>query len=149
MRLLQILNFDQDDLIRILCKFGLGSLWGRHKIKKGLLAIEKLEQRLAHIKITTNKKDSCNSAQFISAHVVISQNYFNRSMSQLKGFFGKNSQDDFQATDLARRQALIKLKQQAHIKNSHKIIAVHFETNNVKYNQGIIEVIAYGMAVIS
>ena len=149
MKLLHLLNFDQDDLIRILFKLGLGGLWDRHKIKKGLLAIEQLEQRLAHIKIITNKNEQCSHAQFISAHVVISQNYFNRTMSQLKGFFGKNSLHDFEITDLARRQALIKLKQQAHIMNSHRIIAVRFETNNVKYNQGIVEVITYGMAVIS
>jgi uncharacterized protein YbjQ (UPF0145 family) len=93
------------------------------------------------------------SCDLVIGNVVISQDYFKRVMASLKGIVGGNIRVLEPLLERARREALLRMKAQAHKRGFDTIINVRIETSpiasssrNGKGTAGI-EMVAFGTAI--
>ncbi|MFC6052014.1 hypothetical protein A6M14_09240 [Acinetobacter sp. Ac_877] len=150
MKLIDIIDLDRELIVKFLVKLGLGWLFGKKYSTKQLTKLIEIEKKLSHISITTSKFQTSNQAsEFIHASVVISQNYFNSVLAQTKGIFGLESLHDLNITELARKEAIVRLKQKALLLNSEEILGFRITNTSLKEQGGIVEVIAYGTAIFN
>lgn len=128
--------------------FFIGWGFGRFIEQKHLNELEQNERRLAHIRIDTNKfKSSENSGQLISSNVVISHDYFKYIIAQIQNFFGGRLTTYESVVERARREAIVRLKQQAEDTGATQIMGLRLSTTELGMQGGMVEVFAYGTAV--
>ncbi len=86
----------------------------------------------------------------VQGSVVISSDYFKNMAASLRSLFGGNLKTYETLLDRARREALLRLKEQADAHGAHVVVGVLFETSTLNQNgRGQIvscEVLAYGTA---
>ncbi len=89
------------------------------------------------------------SCRLVSGNVVISIDFFKKFLAMLINFFGGNISSYETLLDRARREAVLRLKEDA--KDADEIINLRIETSsitkNTKNSVGAIEVLAYGTAI--
>jgi len=89
--------------------------------------------------------------ELVVASVVVSLDYFKKILASLRNIFGGNVRSYESLLDRAKREAILRLKQQ--VPNCDAIINLRLETSNLasvqsrKKGIGGIEVIAYGTAI--
>ncbi|MGE8542131.1 MAG: YbjQ family protein, partial [Acinetobacter sp.] len=94
--------------------FAVGWAFGRHAERKHLNELEVQEKRLAHIRIDNNRfKTSEHFGQLVSSNVVISHDYFKYVIANIQNFFGGRLTSYESIVDRARREAVVRLKQEA------------------------------------
>lgn len=93
------------------------------------------------------------SSDLVIGNVVISQDYFKRVMASIKGIFGGNIRVLEPLLERARREALLRMKAQAHARGFDTIINVRIETSTIassrsggKGTAGV-EMMAFGTAI--
>lgn len=128
---------------------------GNHLEKKHYASILKREKKLHHIIVIAVKSppNSLTNQQLVKGSVVISSDYFRRLLAWLSQIFGNNIRSYESLLDRARREAILRMKEEAERYGANIIVNVKFETatlNNIHNNQqGIsstVEVLAYGTA---
>jgi uncharacterized protein YbjQ (UPF0145 family) len=94
------------------------------------------------------------SVALVSGNVVISVDFFKRFLSSLRNLVGGRVKSYESLLDRARREAILRMKEQA-ISQGAKVIAnVRIETSSISKNSrgkqsvGSIEVLAYGTAIV-
>ena len=93
------------------------------------------------------------SCDLVIGNVVISQDYFKRIMAAIKGIFGGNIRVLEPLLDRARREALLRMKAQAHTRGFDTIINVRIETSPIASSRGDgkgtagVEMMAFGTAI--
>ena len=128
--------------------FCIGFAFGRYFERKHLRELEENEKRLAYIRIDTNKfQTSEQMGQFISSNVVISHDYFKFIIANIQNFFGGRLTTYGSVVDRARREAVVRLKNEAEKVGSNHIMGLRLSTTEMGMQGGMVEVFAYGTAI--
>lgn len=141
-------------LVLVCVGYGVGSYFERAHYA----SIEKRERELIHIPVITTKwepKDaSSQRAELVTGNVVISIDYFKRLLATLRNIFGGNVTSYESLVDRARREAILRMKEEALAKGANMVVNLRLETAaignsaNQKRQVGSVEVVAYGTAYI-
>ncbi|RZG74784.1 YbjQ family protein [Acinetobacter sp. WCHAc060025] len=137
-------------IVITLILFCIGWGFGRYIERKHLIELEQNERRLAHIRIDTHKfQSSEKEGQLISSNVVISHDYFKYIIAQIQNFFGGRLTTYESVVERARREAIVRLKQQAENVGAKQIMGLRLSTTELGMQGGMVEVFAYGTAIQS
>lgn len=128
---------------------------GKFYEKKHYASIIEREQALSHIIITTTKRPPADfhQSKLVQGNVVVSSDYFRRFLAGFVHVFGGNIASYERLLDRAKREAILRMKEEAKRQGANIIFNVKIETANLddihtpKANiQGTMEVLAYGTA---
>ena len=92
-------------------------------------------------------------ATLVSGHTVVSVDYFKRFLAQLRGFFGGRVRAYESLLDRARREAILRMKEEAQRGGFDAVINVRLESTNIasplRNDRGTagVEVLAFGTAL--
>lgn len=134
-----------------------GLFAGTFNERKHYRSIVQREQALAHIKIFNEKRTplelSGQPFYLVQGSVVISGDYFKIIAASLKSFFGGSLTSFESLLDRGRREAILRMKEQAQELGADIIFAVRLETsvlhgqdNDRASRVACAEVLAYGTA---
>ncbi|WP_414659388.1 YbjQ family protein [Acinetobacter courvalinii] len=136
-------------IVLFLILFTAGWGFGRHIEQKHLRELDQKEQQFAHIRIVTNRfVHPTAPGQMISSNVVISHDYFKYVLASIRNFFGGRLVSYESVVERARREAVVRLKQEAHAMGAKQIMGVRLSTTELGMQGGMVEVFAYGTAII-
>lgn len=136
-------------IVLFLILFTVGWGFGRHIEQKHLRELDQKEQQFAHIRIDTNRFIHPTApGQMISSNVVISHDYFKYVLASIRNFFGGRLVSYESVVERARREAVVRLKQEAHAMGAKQIMGVRLSTTELGMQGGMVEVFAYGTAII-
>ena len=128
--------------------FSVGWGFGRYNESKHLKELAEQEQQLAYISMDTNKfAESPHIGMMISSNVVLSHDYFKYVLASIQNFFGGRLKSYESITERARREAIVRLKQQAQVLGAEHIMGVRLSTTELGMQGGMVEVFAYATAV--
>jgi len=145
------------DLIIFLTLLALGYGFGRYAENKHYKLIIKREKELNHIpaiasKIPPFRRQDLKS-QLVAGNVVISVDFFKRFIAGLRNIFGGRVTSYETLLDRARREAILRMKQEAKNLDAEFIFNIKLETSSIykgrKNSVGSVEVLAYGTAMYS
>ena len=137
-------------LIKFLVKYSFGWFFGTRNEIKHLDRLKNAEIEIMEIKLFSNKFHTSSAVgHFISSNAVVSQNFYKSTHATIKNVLCKSLSEHEATADRARREAIIKLKQQAKNLGANEIHGFRLETASILNHGGIIEVIAYGTAIRS
>ena len=135
-----------------------GFVSGRWAEQRHYASIREREEQLRGIILVPSKKLPgdwpCETA-FVSGSVVIGMDYFKMALAAFVNFLGGRIGAYETLVERARREAILRMKEEAATKRGRYIFNIKFSTANLlgqqqgKQNKaGCVEVIAYGTAVI-
>ncbi len=121
--------------------------------KRHYKSIREREEEFKQIPTTLLKRplqdDNIKSCRLVNGSVVISIDYFKKFVAGLVNIFGGNITSYETLLDRARREAILRLKEDA--RGASEIINLRIETSsitkNTKNSVGAIEVFAFGTAI--
>ena len=97
------------------------------------------------------RTDEPVSSCLVAGSVVVSVDYFKRFLAGLRGLVGGRVVAYESLLDRARREAILRMKQQARELNAAMVFNIKIETSSISRNArggvGSIEVLAYGTAL--
>ena len=140
-------------LLFFLFLLGLGFFFGRMNERNHYKSIEKREKELAHITVSDIKHipDGVSQSNFVNGNVVVSVDYFKLFAASLRNIFGGQIKSYSSLLERARREAVLRMKEQAQELGASHIANVRLETasvfKNAKNTIGSVEVFAYGTAL--
>ncbi|MCA9400595.1 MAG: YbjQ family protein [Candidatus Omnitrophica bacterium] len=120
------------------------------------LRIAQKEEELLHIPSVTAQKCyedyQIEDSFIVSGNVVISGDYFRMILAGLLKFFGGRIVGYESLIDRARREAVIRMKQEAKDRGAHAVINTRFETSKLdsmmnQNSTGMFEILVYGTAL--
>ncbi len=148
----QFLNFGLPLLILMIAYFVGSAIERRHF--KDIRAREKRQRAFPVVTFETLPEDwQVTSAELIQGNVVISLDYFKRVIAGLRGLIGGRIKTYEPLLDRARREAMLRMIEDARIRGYHAIINVRLETSRLanagRNGQGTagVEMLAFGTAV--
>lgn len=135
----------------------LGFIFGRHAEKKHFKSIIQREAELANIVTIVSKHvleaDRDKTGTLVTGSVVISIDYFKRFLAMLRSIFGGRINAYESLLDRARREAILRMKEEAKSLHADRVFNIKLETSSISKNAsgniGSVEVLAYGTAIIS
>ncbi len=143
------------DILIFLALMALGYGFGRYAEAKHYKSIIQREQDLQHLPAVSSKvlpKVTHVDNILVSGNVVISVDYFKRFLAMLRNFFGGRITAYETLLDRARREAILRMKEQAKAMGANIIFNVKMETSSIykgeKDSVGSVEILAYGTALI-
>lgn len=134
----------------------LGILAGGYNARRHLRSLEQREQALSAIKVTNLKRvdamDCVRNTQMVLGQVVIATDYFKTFVTTLRNLVGGEMKAAQNLMTRARREALIRMLEQARAMNATEVCNVRFEFCSISQMRGkrgamSVEVIAWGTAV--
>ncbi len=135
----------------------IGFIFGTVAEKKHLKELREKENLLKGILLSTSKKHSflkdSQHSTLVTGHVVVALDYFKRFVASIVNLIGGRVFSFESLVDRGRREAIIRMKEDAHRNGFNSIVNVRIETSNIggsagkKGGMGAIEVMAYGTAV--
>ena len=143
------------DLIIFILLLALGYGFGRYAESKHYKSIIKREQQLNNIpaiasKIPPFRRQDLKS-QLVAGNVVISVDFFKRFIAGLRNIFGGRITSYETLLDRARREAILRMKEEAKNLNAEFIFNIKLETASIYKGRGnaigSVEVLAYGTAL--
>ena len=143
------------DLIIFLVLLALGYGFGRYSEKKHYTSIFKREKDLNGIpaiasKIPPFRRQDLDS-QLVAGNVVISVDFFKRFIAGLRNIFGGRITSYETLLDRARREAILRMKEEAKELNAEFVFNIKLETSSIHKGRGnsigSVEVLAYGTAM--
>lgn len=145
-----------DQLIIFIVLMVLGYVFGRLAETRHFTSIRKRERRLRNILIFSTRYCPPDiipeGTVLVTGSVVISVDYFKRFVASLRNLFGGPITSYESLLERARREALLRMKEEAKSQGADMIINVKTETSPISQgvynNMGCVEVIAYGTALI-
>ena len=142
------------DLIFFLLLLVVGYSAGRIAERRHYRSILKREMEMREILIFSNRfppLSSKDAQALVTGSVVISEDYFKRVVSGLRSIIGGRLRGYESLLDRARREAVLRMKQEARDKGAHMIVNVKFQTFSIpgrsRNSFGAVEVMAYGTAL--
>jgi uncharacterized protein YbjQ (UPF0145 family) len=148
-------------MVELLINIGLPALLlvlgygvGQMLEKKHYASIRLRERELKHVVALTTRYlpegVSCERFALVSGAVVVSSDYFKTFVAGFRNLFGGRFRGYESLLDRARREALLRLKEQAKAQGSGLVIGVRYETSSISgAGTPSMEVMAYGTAVMS
>jgi len=120
-------------------------------------SVKEKEKEFANLPAVSSKKvaDLTNIAdsRLVSGCIVISNDAFKKMVAQIYNIFGGRIAVYETLFDRARREAIIRMKEQARMHGANMVVNTRFETsrlgtvNSGNKGIGIFEVLAYGTAI--
>jgi uncharacterized protein YbjQ (UPF0145 family) len=145
------------DLVFFLTLFGVGYGFGTMAEKRHYRQIVVRERASLRMPVVTAEasfpEGRVAKAFLVQGSVVISIDYFKRVMGILRNIFGGRVQAYESLVDRARREAILRMKDQALVGGGQMVTNLRLETSTIgrsanrKGRIGSVEVIAYGTAV--
>ncbi len=133
----------------------LGYFFGTRANKNHLQSLIKKESELARLPAVATRfppQDTVYEQTLVSGNTVIANDYFKFFLAGLKSLFGGSLYSYESLLDRARREAVIRMKQQADALGADLIFNVKYTTTNLAAGEqgasGMLEVFAYGTALI-
>ncbi len=135
----------------------LGYVFGRHAEQKHFKSIIEREQNYSHLLAFSERfpppdLDVRQSALVVGS-VVVSVDYFKRVAAGLRSFFGGRVAVYESLLERARREAILRMKEEALTKGASMIVNVKLETASITKGAegqvGAVEVFAYGTALVT
>ena len=131
----------------------LGYFFGRMAEKKHLESIRKREARWKALPTIMLKNpldpEHIRDYRLVNGSAVIAVDYFKRFVASLVNIFGGRITSYESLLDRARREAILRMKEDAH--DADEIINIRIETSSIsksaQRNIGSVEVLAYGTAI--
>ncbi len=141
------------NLIIFLALLLIGYITGTLIEKRHFKAIRSREEDMVKLPAITLKKplhiQNISTCKLVNGSVVISIDYFKRFLASLINIFGGNIGAYETLLDRARREAILRMKEDAN--NASEIINIRIETSSISKNStknvGTVEVLAYGTAI--
>jgi uncharacterized protein YbjQ (UPF0145 family) len=143
------------DLIIFLTLLLTGYLFGQYFERKHYRSIIQREKETLHIPLLTLKTvpdglKRCDAA-LVTGSVVVSVDYFKRFLAGLRAMIGGRLKSYESLLDRARREAILRMKEQAIGTGAIVVTNVRIETASISKGKGktigSIEVLAYGTAI--
>jgi len=144
------------DLIVFATLLALGYFFGRMAETRHYKSIIKREKALARIPAMATKIPDLSiqpqTTILVTGSVVVSVDYFKRFLAGLRNLVGGRVKSYESLIDRARREAVLRMKDQARVKGANLIFNVKLETSSISQGRGnsigSVEVLAYGTAFI-
>jgi len=141
------------DIYIFLTLLVLGYGFGTFAEKRHFASIRKREEKLKEIPTIMLKRplhpEEIKEYKLVNGSVVLSIDYFKKFIASLVNIFGGNIGSYETIVDRARREAILRMKEEAG--NASEIINIRIETSSISKNAqksvGAIEVLAYGTAI--
>ncbi len=129
-----------------------GYLFGKYFEKRHYKSIIKREEQFNQLPAIATKyppQDQVYQQQLVSGGVVIASDYFKSFVAGLINVFGGRVTPFESMLDRGRREAILRMKQNAQAHNANYVFNVKLETSRIATGRlGAIEVLAYGTAMI-
>ncbi len=140
-------------LVLLLVGYTTGTLIERSHLKS-LVARERRSRNMVVVTFQTVPEDwNVEAVQLVTGSVVVSLDYFKRFLASLRGLIGGRMKSYEPLLDRARREALLRMKEEAHKEGYRAIVNVRLETSRLasgrrdgKGTAGV-EMLAFGTAV--
>lgn len=144
------------DLIVLLTLLALGYVFGRFAEKRHYKSIIEREAEYRYLPVIASRfppaEQSVSSTKLVTGSVVVSVDYFKRFLASLRTLVGGKVTSYESLMDRARREAILRMKQQAKEEGADKVFNIKLETSSISKSArgkiGSIEVLAYGTAII-
>ncbi len=149
------------DLIQLaifLFLLGLGFSVGRWREYRHLRSLERRERLFAGLPVltlrTVSRPEQVERAMLVTGEAVIATDYFKSFVAWLRGILGGEIGAYNTLLTRARREALLRMIEQARAMGATEIWNVRLETSNILGGPGTrnaavsVEVVAYGTAVV-
>lgn len=144
------------DLIIFLIMLALGYGFGRYAEHRHYRSILRREDELRNIPAIATKiippGEVYKECSLVSGSVVISVDYFKRFLSGLRNLVGGRVASYETLLDRARREAILRMKQEAQSYGATLVFNVKLETSSISKGKGnsigSVEVLAYGSAMV-
>lgn len=133
----------------------LGYIFGKLAENKHYKSIIQREEDLNNIPTASTRipPDIHYRQILVSGNIVVANDYFKFFVASLKSLFGGQLNSYESLLDRGRREAILRMKQQAKEHNAELVINVKLTTTNLAMSQGkkggSLEVYAYGTALIA
>jgi len=145
------------DLIILFVLLALGYGFGRAAELRHFKLIRQREKQLQSIPVIASKIPDPSlhprQVQLVSGSVVISVDYFKRFIAGLRNLIGGRVTSYESLLDRARREAILRMKEEARALGANLVFNVKFETSSISKGTrdqiGSVEVLAYGTAFIN
>lgn len=126
----------------------IGWYFGSRAERKHLQQLAQQEAQLAYIRVGSRRIDTREqqTGQLVMANVVISQDYFKFVWAHIHSFFGGRLKTYESLLERARREAILRLKQQAASVGADEVLAIRLSMSEIA-GQGSVEILAYGTAI--
>ena len=141
-------------IIITLVLLALGFVFGSWLEKRHYQSIRRRELQLRRVVVLPVRKPGITGVtgnHLVTGSVVISVDYFKRFLAALRIAFGGRLSSYESLLDRARREAVLRLQQQARNLGADYVYNIRFETSSISKGQGnnigSIEVLAYGTAL--
>ncbi|MEM7401418.1 MAG: heavy metal-binding domain-containing protein [Pseudomonadota bacterium] len=146
------------EIIILLTLLAFGYFFGQRAEKKHFKSIIDREKAYLKLPVVTMRtppaihQHTLNS-ELVAGNAVISIDFFKKFVASLKMLFGGHVTQYESLLDRARREALLRMKEQAQHKNAFVVLNARVETASISKNSkrrnsvGAVEVLAYGTAV--
>ncbi len=146
------------DLFLFFCLAVLGYTCGTIAEKRHYKSIIRREKELLKLMVVNAEghfaEGVVKQSFLVNGSAVISNDYFKRMLAILRNIFGGRVKAYESLIDRSRREAILRMKQEARAKGAHMIVNLRLETStigraaNQKNQVGSIEALAYGTAVV-
>jgi len=146
------------DLFIFLFLLVLGYTCGTITEKRHYKSILSREKELVKLAVVTAEgrfaEGAVRESFLVNGSTVVSNDYFKRLLAILRNIFGGRVKAYESLIDRARREAILRMKEEASAKGAHMIVNLRLETStigrsaNKKNSIGSIETLAYGTAVV-
>ena len=147
--------FDLLNIILFCCLGTIGYVAGRFAEQRHYRSIRTREREMADVLVFASRFPMLPHADnqvLVAGSVVIAEDYFKRIVSGLQSLFGGRLKSYESLVDRARREAVLRMKQEARACGARMIFNVKFQTfsipNKRKDSGGAVEVLAYGTGLI-
>ncbi len=145
------------DLLIFITLILIGLFAGRAAEKRHYRSIIRREKELADIPIFSARfpppRTDAPDSKLVGGSVVVSVDYFKRFVAGLRMIIGGRIHSYESLLDRARREAILRMKQQAKEIGADSVFNVRLETSSIskgyRNSIGSVEVYAYGTALIS
>ncbi len=130
----------------------LGYGFGQYNEQRHYRSIKKREAQYASLPAIATKHpptDQEYSQQLVAGSVVVASDYFKSFVASLVNIFGGRVRSFEPLLDRGRREALLRLKQEAAKYNASMVFNIKYETSRIGGRVTTIEVLAYGTALTS
>lgn len=135
-------------LALLLLGYGVGRWQERRHYRDIRVREQALKQVLALSTRYVPEGVTTTGAQLVSGSVVISSDYFKTFVAGFRAFFGGRFRGYETLLERARREALLRLKQQARDSGSSLVIGVRFESTTIAGSSTpSVEIMAFGTAL--
>lgn len=136
----------------LILAFFTGSIIERRHYKSILRREDMLGDIVVVVAKTLPPMEPPPATALVRGSVVISVDYFKRFLAGLRAIFGGRIHTYESLLDRARREAILRMQQQARELGASMIFNMRFETSSISKGYrnavGTVEVLAYGTAVI-